>query len=324
MSSLKMESIEVHLLESIQNDAVTLLESKFTEGLSSLQHLSTVGYLCRGVPAIELEAIRLGTNRLQTPVTEFDWDHGAVLSTEELSLNFEMVSKAVDFLLTAYVDMDTFSAGRNLTSMLAKSSLVPTYSIRDDVYAHLSGQAALLGIKQRTRELQGKKIAIMWTFGTQFVLPNFVQSVLLQGSCLGARMRVVTPEKFPVLRRVVKECESIGDIEITNQFTNAFDDIDAVIPVNWCRIDDFSHPERYGEVASEFRDWHLEKETIPENCVMITEPPIQLDVSVSSDLVTSERNLTRNWYNLVAASLLSSMSYVHHLSQEQKQPVFLH
>ncbi len=289
-----------------------------------LHDTNHIGGLFYESPSLEIESILNSVNRIGIPLTPFSWNHGAALSTDELLIRFRMVSEAVDFLLTSFIDLISFSEGRLFTEKLAKNSIIPSFSIRDDVYANLSGLAILLGIRQALGSLAGKRISVMWVYGSNFVLPSVAHFVILQGAKLGANMSLVTPDKFPVLNRVIRKSESYGGIEVI-EHTDTFPiKADVVIPINWCRIEDFSHPERYSDVASEFRDWYLDDHKIAEDCLLISEPPLQMDVSVSKRLIQGKSNLISGWYNLVASSLVSTMRFVKTESNKLAEPIFLY
>ena len=137
-------------------------------------------------------------------------------------------------------------------------------------------------------------------------------------------MSVISPDKFPLLSRVIRKSKKQGTVDIDDSLDGHLKEVDAIVPINWYRVDDFSYPERNVEAAAEFRDWYIDEETISPDTFLISEPPIQMDVSISKSLLQRDTNLMFDWYNYVAASLMSTMNYVAAESRRTSEPMFLY
>jgi ornithine carbamoyltransferase len=323
MTSMRFEEIGRESVQNILSSAQMILESDFSQIPKNLLSLRIIGSFLQGSPMSEYEAVDVAFKKIEKSYIPFSFKGSDTLSSEEVVLKLMMLSKSVDTILASYYDSDTFSEGRILTSKLAEVASVPSISIRDDIYANLSGLAILLGLKQRLGSLENKRIAVHWVFGSRFVAPSVAHSVLSLGAKLGGAMSVFAPDKFPLLRRILKKCESQGLLHNHADMDEDLHSFDAIIPINWCRIEDFSYPERNVQYAAEFKDWYLDERSVSENTLLISEPPIQLDLSVGKLLVQKSSNLTHNWYNLVSSSLLSTIEYVVSNSKELDEPIFL-
>jgi ornithine carbamoyltransferase len=225
-----------------------------------------------------------------------------------------MFSKAVDMLLTSFVDINTFGAGRRVVEQLGTVSRIPHVNLSDDIYAPQSALAVIAAIWKRLDGIRGKTIAVSWGFGSNHVLPSTAHSLCLMGASLGANIRVVSPSDFPLLNRVLRETQdrvrtTDGTIEELHDF-DSFDDVDAVYAMNWCRLDDFNRPERNSEYASKYRNWHFTKDLLPQRSLFVTSPPVQTELLASRTLVDSENNLTPELFAWTVQALLASISYV--------------
>ncbi|MGY5874565.1 MAG: hypothetical protein RTU30_02355 [Candidatus Thorarchaeota archaeon] len=287
---------------------LTSAEGYLSDGYGVLADSSTskpaIGIMLHGSPDYEREIAKLVAAKSDWNLVELDLNLGE--SIDEILSRIEMVSSSVDTLLTSIIDYNTFGAGRELTEMIAKQSNSPLVNIRDDIYGNLPGLSALLAIKRRLGTLSGKRIAVSWAFGSQFVLPSTAHTLVLSSAMIGVDVKIVAPNKFPLMRRVVREAGTFSQVETVDTFEGAFQGVDAVIPINWCRIDDFMHPERNREHALEYRDWFLEESNIEGSTLVVTEPPIQYDLSMSREIAVSSRNLTRDWYNLRISTLAAT------------------
>ena len=324
MVSIKFEDMSSEVLSQVLMNGEKFLGSGFNEILPELEPIQLVGSVFKGSPHTEREAVEVAVNRLGKKHTVFSWKYEDTPSTDELLMRLKMISETVDFLLTSYVDNDTFSEGRILTTKLSEYNSAPSFSIRDDIYANLSGLSILLGLNHRLGLLRGKRIAIVWVFGSQFASPSLGHSILSLGSKTGAQMSIVAPDEFSLLSRVVRKSEKEGAVDIVSSMGDTLKGFDAIVPINWYRFEDFSYPERNMKTASEFKDWYVDEEKVATDTLVITEPPNQMDVSISKGILQRDTNLTNAWYNLVTAALTSTMEFVTTESKAASAPVFLY
>ncbi|MFX0056646.1 MAG: hypothetical protein ACFFAD_17090 [Candidatus Hermodarchaeota archaeon] len=276
--------------------------------------LEVLGSLFHNGPLIEARAIQVAAGRLECRTVDLSWVNTQRMSTESIQREVIMFSKAVDVLLTAFVDVDTFGAGRRIVEQLGAVSRVPLVSLSDDIYASQSALAVTSALWKHLGDLRGKNIAVSWGFGSNHVLPSAAHSLCLLGASLGANIRVVSPSDFPLLNRVLRETQDRaktagGTFKECHDF-DSFHDVDAVYAMNWCRLDDFNRPERNSEHASKYRDWHFTKDVLPQNALFVTSPPIQTELLASRELIDSENNLTTDLFAWTVQALLASISYV--------------
>ncbi|MGY5854569.1 MAG: hypothetical protein RTU92_13455 [Candidatus Thorarchaeota archaeon] len=304
MSILTLTELGSERIESILTSAEAFLSDGYAVLAGSFTSNPTIGLMLHGSPEYEREIAKLFAVKSNWNIVELNLNLRE--SIDEILSRIEMVTSPLDMLLTSVIDYHTFGAGRELTKKMAKQSNSPLVNIRDDIYGNLPGLSALLAIKRRLGSLQGKRIAVSWTFGSQFVLPSTAHTLVLSAAMVGADVKIVAPDKFPLMRRVVREAGEYSNVETVDVFEGAYQGVDAIVPINWCRIDDFMHPERNREHALEYRDWFLAESNIDDSTVVVTEPPIQYDLSMSREIAVSNRNLTRDWYNLRISTLAAT------------------
>ena len=291
-------------LGKLLSTADTFLKS----GITIPESVGLIGTLFHNAPMREEKVVEAVAARLGSSCVHFNWNQEFALSRDELFREVSDVSSATDLLLTAYIDLKTFGAGRMVTEQFCESSQNPLISMTDDVYAHQSALAHLLAFSHKLGGFKGKRIAVSWGFGSKFVLPNIAHSVVVLSSILGANVRIVTPKPFPLLNRAIKKAKKLRadtsvSFEESHEFKGSFVDVDAVFALNWCCLEQFNHPARNAEAASEFRDWFLTDDNLPKNCLFTSEPPVQTDLLADKRLIESKRNLTRMWWNARIAVL---------------------
>ncbi|MHA1925573.1 MAG: hypothetical protein ACXABV_01135 [Candidatus Thorarchaeota archaeon] len=279
-----------------------------------IKRLKVFGSLFHNGSPVEARALQIAAGRIGCRTVDLGWDDAQNKSTESIQREVNMYSKAVDVLLSAFVDTDTFGAGRRVVEQLGAASRVPFVNLSDDLYAPQSALAVTSALWERLGGLSGRKIAVSWGFGSKHVMPSTAHSVCLMGASLGAEIRVVSPPDFPLLNRVLRNTQdrvktTEGSFEERSDF-NSFDDVDAVYAVNWCRLDDFNRPERNAEYASKYRNWHFTKEVLPRKTLFVTDPPVQTELLATSAVLDSTNNMTPDMFAWVVRALLASISYV--------------
>jgi ornithine carbamoyltransferase len=325
MAVRNMLNLKGDEIEELLHRAIAYSPPKWVPKDDNTRRLEVLGYVFQNGPLLEAKAIQVAAGRLGCRTADLGWDDAQRMSTESLQREVNMFSKAVDALLTAFVDIDTFGAGRRLVEQLGTVSRVPLVNLSDDIYATQSALAVTSALWERLGGLEGKNIAISWGFGSTHALPSTAHSLCLIGASLGAHIRVVSPSDFSLLNRVLRSTRDRaktagGTLEEHHDF-NSFEDVDAVYAMNWCRLDDFNRPERNSEYASKYRDWHFTKDELPKRALFVTCPPIQTELLAGRRLVESENNLTPDLFAWTVQALLASISFV--VDEKTKHSVLL-
>lgn len=272
----------------------------------------------RDGPICDLTAARLGMRPVDLSWTDVDSS-----DTDTLLNEVRMSSKAVDLLITAFSSNETFGDGRRLTTKFPDVSTVPVISLHDDFYNWQSALSHLLGFQNRLGDLRGKQIVISWAFGSSFSSPAVAHGLMISSALLGADVRVVAPPEFSLLNRVGKKAaeksaEAGSTFEESSSFEDAFEDAHAVFSLNWFRLNEFNHPERNSQYASNYKDWFLTHEILPEKCIVSIEPPLQTDVTISSELMQNHWNSMDTWLVQRVLVLAATITYVLRESKNEK------
>ena len=271
-----------------------------------------VGSFVYGSDVWTENVVRAVAGRLGCGLVPLQTSNPARASLVDLLAEFDIASSSVDTALVSYVDRETFGGGQDMTAALAERSRVPLIGLQNEVYSHSSAMAHLSLIRERLSSLAGKRIAVCWTYGTSFVLPSTVHSVILLGSLVGANIQVLSPPEFQPLRRVVRQASSLSgrSIELETPDTLSQIKADAVIALNWSSLEALNDLERLRSLASPYRDWYLSKSVLGEDCLFLTEPPIQTEVAIDPDLLELPVNLSSNWLSRRVAVTLAMLSRV--------------
>jgi ornithine carbamoyltransferase len=307
--------IEPSAIRQIITGAESVLQSGFDLVSKRILKPFVIGSVFHGASAWDsriagLTAARLGCYHISFPAGE-----GRAMSSEETISHLEDLSQSVDILLASYVDRSSFGAGHLLVERLCSNQELPIVWVRDELFAYQPGLAELLGLSHALHGLEKRRIVISWGFGSQFALPNTAQCLLLFALSMGCNVRVVNPPKFPLLKRVAREARDIVkssgvEFEETQEFESSFKDADAVFALNWCRLDDLNHPERFPAYASEFKDWYFDTETLPEGCIFSSEYPVETDLLVAPRVARGNRSVVSSWLSRRTSTLAASIDWV--------------
>jgi len=270
-----------------------------------------LGTMFHNAASREFQVCGLAGARLGVPVVDLSWKSVESKETSALLDEVRLASYAVDLLLTAYSSSETFGEGRKLTEKLPTFSNVPLINLHDDIYNWQTALSHVFGFQNRIGNLSGKQVVVSWGFGSNFANPSIAHSIMVTSALVGANVRVVAPPDFPTLGRVRKEAStSAVTVEETSDFGNAFKDADAVYVLNWFRLNDFNHPERNTKQASKYKDWYLTEDLLPDSCVLSTDPYIQSDITISSELLQDPRCINSSWLSSRAQILAATIDHV--------------
>jgi len=270
----------------------------------------TVGLLAHGIDSWDMSCASLAASMLGGTLVRAEWQTPSASSLDELVIETELVANAVDLLLVAFVDMETFGAGASVLEEIAQGSPTKILSLRDEVYSDFSALAHLSLLKERTGSLKNGRIVISWAFGERFPPPSTVHSLLLIGSALGAEISVTAPPRFEPLKRVVRHADSLaGSVTVVtcNEMPPLDNDVSAVIALNWSSLDEFGDIERNRDIALKHRDWFFDETSLPSGTLFLTEPPIRTEMVASTRLLRSKANLTPLWLRRRAEILAAAM-----------------
>jgi len=284
--------------------------SGFSKVTRILQDPFILGTMFHNADSREKQVCDLTGGRLGISTVDLSWRDVESKDTETLLAELTMNSSTVDLLLTAFSSSQTFGEGRNLTNKFATASNGPIVSLHDDIYNWQTALSHLLGFQDRLENLREKRIVVSWGFGSNFSNPAVAHGLIAASTLAGANVRVVAPPDFPTLNRVRKEAaQSSGIVEETSDFKEGFADADAVYVLNWFRLDDFNHPERNVNHVSKYTDWYLSEDLLPDSCVLSTDPSIQSGLTVSPELLRSDRCINASWQARRVQTLASSIHY---------------
>ncbi len=301
-------------LDAASIEEILLRSAEYAEGQAGvadrLGGIGPVASLFQGPCYWEEQIVQVVSTRLGRPVARLRWPEGITLSDEECLEFLSEIGEPLQLLLTTFVDLETFGAGRALLEKAAGRTETSLINLRDDVYAHISALAHLSVMHQTIGSLRGKRIVIGWGFGSRFELPSTVHSLLTTAPILGMNVRLVCPPEFAPLRRVVKQAHTLASRNSTEMvelrdMDEALSGADAVILLNWCCLDHFNDLERNQEIALSYKDWFLSQDRLPPGCFFITQPPAQTDLIATEDCLRDKRNLTPKWFGAGVAVLCS-------------------
>jgi ornithine carbamoyltransferase len=87
----------------------------------AIKRLDVIGSLFHNVPSLEARALYVAASRIGSDIVQLGWEDAQSLSTESIKRESIMFSKAVDVLVTGFIDNDTFGAGRRIMEQLGQT-----------------------------------------------------------------------------------------------------------------------------------------------------------------------------------------------------------
>ncbi|UCE09239.1 MAG: hypothetical protein JSW61_09690 [Candidatus Thorarchaeota archaeon] len=323
MKAASLLELDGDSIDRIIGLAESLIVSCYSDPWTIKDTPGLLGTLFHNIPPNEVRITRAAAHRLGLDLVDFGLHEEFTMNDEEILHEVSSISSVADALVAGFVDLDTFGKGRELVEKVAGEVNIPFVSVGDDIYSNQSALAELLAVKSQFGKLEGQKITVSWGFGTRFHLPTTAHSLMLLGAAMGAHVTIAAPPKFQLLRRVIKKAgelskEANAELVEAKNFGEGLESPDVVYAMNWCRLDDFAHPERHAEAAAEFKDWVFTEDNLQSETIFLTEPPAQTDLIASPEVLKRAQNIATSWLARRVAVLSSCIIH----SSENKLALF--
>ncbi len=314
MNSSVKDCYSTEIINSIIRKASSLLES-WQVDTRNYEIPKVIGTLLLNADRADILTVKIALARLGISYVDLSGMIEGSLSRMELSNQICLSENAVDMLITSFHDLENFGNGRSITEEAAKEASRSMISYSDDIYSFQGALGEILGLQGALNSLREKRIAISWIFGSQFSSPNTPHSLLMMLPCFGADLKVVAPPPFSLLNRTRHEADQIAtekgtNIEYISDFNEVSQEVDAILALNWGSLENFQRPERNSVDAVEFRDWYLTQEDIPKDLPVLFVPPVQLDLSTSTEVLSTNLRYNDNWLSRRVAVLMATILYL--------------
>jgi len=152
--------------------------------------------------------------------------------------------------------------GNKYIREVAHYSRVPVFNMQCDIYHPFQAMADLMTIiEKKGPNLRGLKIAMTWACAKSYAKPISVpQSVIMLMARFGMDVVLAHPPEFRLMPEILTQAEENakrygGSFRITHSMEEAFRDADVVYPKSWGPLLTVRDPNKYIEVAAQYKDW---------------------------------------------------------------------
>lgn len=152
--------------------------------------------------------------------------------------------------------------GNKYIREVAHYSRAPVFNMQCDIYHPFQAMADLMTIiEKKGPNLRGLKIAMTWACAKSYAKPISVpQSVIMLMARFGMDVVLAHPPEFRLMQEILAQAEENakrygGSFRITHSMEEAFRDADVVYPKSWGPLLTVSDPNKYMDVAAQYKDW---------------------------------------------------------------------
>ncbi|MEN8162848.1 MAG: ornithine carbamoyltransferase [Acidobacteriota bacterium] len=206
----------------------------------------------RRVPLLDLKTLYMiffdsstrTRNSFETGITQLG-GHGIFLSPDKMQISHGENAKDTANVLSRYGDgiairHCALNEGNPYIREVAEHADIPVLSMQCDVYHPCQILADYLTIKEKfSGRTKGLKLGVAWTSAPNYVRPLSVpQSLILMMPRMGIDVTLAYPPEFKLMPEIEEQARENAKIvgssfEITNNFEDAFEDADIVVPKSW-------------------------------------------------------------------------------------------
>ena len=193
--------------------------------------------------------------------------HAVFLSPEKTQISHGESNKDTAKVLSSYgegiaIRHCDYKIGNKYINDMAKHASVPVINMQCDVYHPCQILADYMTIREKFgTNTRGLKIGVAWTSAPNYIRPLSVpQSLILMMPRFGLDVTLAYPPEFKLMPDIEatakKNAEEAGvKFEISNNFEDAFEDADIVIPKSWGPLVTTEDTEEGLKLIEKYPDW---------------------------------------------------------------------
>ena len=158
-----------------------------------------------------------------------------------------------------------YKAGNRLLSDFSHWSEVPIINFEDDQYHPLQALTDIYTIKEKKKEVKGKKIVISWAYHPKPLPLSVPNSTVLISTRYGMDVTLTHPENFELDDNIIKLAEmnakkSGGSFNISNNLEDSYANADVIYVKSWGSRKEYGKPQEEKKLRIPYRDkWRINK-----------------------------------------------------------------
>lgn len=200
--------------------------------------------------------------------------HSIFLDPKKTQLSHGESIKDTSKVLSAYGEAIAirhcdYNYGNGYLRQMAEHSSVPIINMQCDVYHPCQIMADYLTIMEEFgNNTRGLKIGVAWTSAPNYIRPLSVpQSLILLMPRFGLDVTLARPKEFKLMPDIVEQAKQNAKLagtkfEISENFEDAFEDADIVIPKSWGPLVTADNEKEGLAMIDKYKGWVCDDKTM--------------------------------------------------------------
>ena len=158
-----------------------------------------------------------------------------------------------------------YKEGNRILREFAKWADVPIINFEDDQFHPLQGLSDIFTIKEKKKEIKGKKIVISWAYHPKPLPLSVVNSILLISSRYGMDITLAHPKNYELDNEILNITkknikDSGGSFTISNDIEEAYTNADVLYIKSWGSIKCYGNTKEEKKLRLPYRDeWRIKE-----------------------------------------------------------------
>ncbi|TFG07126.1 MAG: N-acetylornithine carbamoyltransferase [Promethearchaeota archaeon] len=143
---------------------------------------------------------------------------------------------------------------------------IPVINFEDDQFHPLQGLTDIFTMKEKKKELKGKKVVISWAYHPKPLPVSVPNSILLITTRYGMDVSLVHPKAYDLDKEIVSIAhtnarEAGGSLNVSHDLKEAYQDADVVYIKSWGALEFYGDARQEKKLRIPYRDqWRIKEE----------------------------------------------------------------
>ncbi|MHA1490069.1 MAG: N-acetylornithine carbamoyltransferase [Promethearchaeota archaeon] len=216
-----------------------------------------------------------------------------------------------------------YKEGNRILREFAKWADVPIINFEDDQFHPLQALSDIFTIKEKKKEIRGKKIVISWAYHPKPLPLSVVNSILIMSSRYGMDITLAHPKNYELDNEILNITkknikDSGGSFTISNDIEEAYTNADVLYIKSWGSIKRYGNAKEEKKYRNEWRDeWRIKEKYLEytnSDSIFMHCLPIRRNIVADDEVIDGKHSIV---YDQAENRLYTIKALLYYLLKEK-------
>ena len=216
-----------------------------------------------------------------------------------------------------------YKEGNKILREFAKWAPVPIINFEDDQFHPLQALTDIFTIKEKKKEVKGKKVVISWAYHPNPLPVSVPNSILLITTRYGMNVTLAHPKNYELDDEILNMArqnanESGGSLEFSNDIEDSYKDADVVYIKSWGSIKQYGNAKAEKPLRLPYRDsWRIQEKYLKNtknDSILMHCLPIRRNIVADDAVIDGKHSIM---YDQAENRLYTAKALLYYLLKEK-------